>query len=51
LIPAGHIVVSESGIRSGEDVLRLSQCGVDAVLIGEMLVIAEDTAAKMRELL
>lgn len=51
LIPEGHIVVSESGIKSREDVLCLSQCGVDAVLVGEMLVTAEDTAAKMRELL
>ena len=51
LIPEGYIVVSESGIKSRKDVTQLSQCGVNAVLIGEMLVTAEDTAAKMRELL
>jgi len=51
LIPPGHIVVSESGIRNREDVARLARCGIDAILVGETLVAAQDTVAKMKELL
>jgi indole-3-glycerol phosphate synthase len=51
LIPADRIVVSESGIRTRDDLERLRGCGVDAVLIGEALMTAGDIAAKMRELL
>lgn len=51
LIPSDRIVVSESGIREREDMQRLRQCGVDAVLIGEALAAADDVAAKIRELL
>jgi len=51
LIPADRIVVSESGIRQRADVQRLREWGVDAVLIGEALVTADDVAAKMREFL
>jgi len=49
LIPADRIVVSESGIKNGADVQRLREWGVDAMLIGEALVAADDIAAKMRE--
>ncbi|MCX6010408.1 MAG: indole-3-glycerol phosphate synthase TrpC [Chloroflexi bacterium] len=51
LIPPDRIVVSESGIKERADVERLSQLGIDAVLIGESLMSAPDIAAKMRELL
>ena len=51
LIPADRVVVVESGIRTRADVERLRALGVDAVLIGEALVTAEDAAGKMRELL
>jgi indole-3-glycerol phosphate synthase len=50
LVPADRIVVSESGIRTRMDIERLAACGVDAVLIGEALVRADDPAAKMLEL-
>lgn len=50
LIPDGTIVVAESGIHSAADVQRLARAGVDAILVGEALVTAEDTAAKVREL-
>jgi len=50
-IPLGHIVVSESGIKNREDVVRLARCGVNAILVGETLVSAGDTAVKMKELL
>jgi indole-3-glycerol phosphate synthase len=49
LVPADRIVVSESGIKDCADVQRLRKWGVDAVLIGEALVAADDVAAKMRE--
>jgi indole-3-glycerol phosphate synthase len=49
LIPPGIPVVAESGIHSVEDALRLSQAGVDAILVGEALVTAEDVGAKVRE--
>jgi indole-3-glycerol phosphate synthase len=51
LVPAGRIVVAESGLRTHADVERMADCGVDAVLIGEALVRAGDVAATMRELL
>ncbi len=50
LIPADRIVVSESGIRTRTDIERVAACGVDAVLIGEALVTADDPGAKILEL-
>ena len=50
LIPDDTIVVAESGISTAADVRRLADAGTDAVLVGEALVTAEDTAAKVREL-
>jgi indole-3-glycerol phosphate synthase len=50
LVPKGRIVVSESGINSREDVVRLGRAGVNAVLVGEALLTAPDVAAKVREL-
>jgi indole-3-glycerol phosphate synthase len=51
LIPRDRVVVAESGIHTRADVQRLRALGVNAVLIGEALVTAEDPAAKIRELL
>lgn len=51
LIPPDRIVVSESGIKERADIERLSQWGIDAVLIGESLMSATDIVAKIRELL
>jgi indole-3-glycerol phosphate synthase len=51
LIPADRLVVSESGIRDAADIKKLRQWGVDAVLVGESLMAADDIAARMRELL
>jgi len=50
LIPAGRIVISESGIESRADVDELRRRGVDAVLVGESLLRAADLDAKVREL-
>lgn len=49
-IPADVLFVSESGVRSSEDVARLRAIGADAVLIGETLMRAEDKRAKLLEL-
>lgn len=51
LIPPDRIVVSESGINEGEDIKKLREWGVNAVLVGEALVTAGDVAAKIKELL
>ncbi|QOJ00438.1 MAG: indole-3-glycerol-phosphate synthase [Phycisphaeraceae bacterium] len=45
------IVVSESGIRTGEDLRRLGACGVRTVLIGEHLMTRDDPGVALRELL
>jgi indole-3-glycerol phosphate synthase len=50
LAPADVIFVSESGIQTAEDVSRLHQHGVNAVLIGETLMRAADKQAALREL-
>ena len=49
-IPAGKVVVSESGISSREHVQRLGEAGASAVLVGEALLTAPDVGAKLREL-
>jgi indole-3-glycerol phosphate synthase len=49
-IPAGTIVVSESGISAAEQLERLQRRGVAAVLVGETLMRAADPAAALREL-
>jgi len=51
LIPQNRIKVSESGIRSYEDVMSMKSVGVNAVLIGEAFLEADDIAAKMREIM
>lgn len=45
LIPADCVVISESGIRSVEDVRRVVGAGVDGVLIGESLMRAQNPQA------
>ena len=50
LVPGDRIFVSESGVKTGEDVARLRAFGADAVLIGETLMRAVDKWAKMKEL-
>jgi len=49
-VPAGKVVVSESGIHSRHQIDELEQVGVDAVLIGETLMRAADPEAAVREL-
>ncbi|MFH1112528.1 MAG: indole-3-glycerol phosphate synthase TrpC [Pseudomonadota bacterium] len=49
-IPRDRTVISESGISTREDVLRLADAGVHGFLIGETLVRSDDPAGKIREL-
>lgn len=50
-IPDDRTVVSESGIKTREDVIRLRQAGVDAILVGESLMREKDIGKKVKELL
>lgn len=45
-----HILVSESGIYTGEDTAKIQGWGADAILVGEALMRAGDRTAKMAEL-
>jgi indole-3-glycerol phosphate synthase len=49
-VPADCCLVSESGIRTHADVLRLQSAGVRAILVGESLMRADDIGAKLDEL-
>jgi indole-3-glycerol phosphate synthase len=49
-IPEDCIAVSESGLRSHEDLLRLRRAGFDAFLIGEHLMTDPDPAVTLRAL-
>lgn len=50
LVPEDIIFVSESGIKDSVDIKALKDSGVDAVLIGETLMWAEDKTQKLLEL-
>ena len=49
-VPAGKTVVAESGISGRDELEELERIGVDAVLIGEALMRADDPEALAREL-
>lgn len=51
LILTDRTVVSESGIHSRKDIIKLKSMGIDAVLIGEAFMAAKDIAEKMREMI
>ena len=51
LAPAGTLLVSESGINSHADLLRLAPCGVRSFLVGESLMRQADVAEATRSLL
>lgn len=50
LVPEEILFVSESGVRTAEDIQKVRESGADAVLIGEALMRAADKKAKLREL-
>jgi indole-3-glycerol phosphate synthase len=50
-IPDDRIVVSESGIKTRDDVVKIHQAGVDAILVGERLMREKDVGKMVKELL
>ncbi|MBH0205971.1 MAG: hypothetical protein HP498_09190 [Nitrospira sp.] len=49
-IPADKVIVSESGIRSRADVLKLAEAKIHAMLVGESLIKSDDIGKKVEEL-
>ena len=50
LVPPDILYVSESGIRTAEDVAMLRRCGANGVLVGETLMRAPDKRAALAHL-
>jgi len=50
-IPHDKIIVSESGIRTREDIKRLEDAGIDAMLIGTSFMGADNIGEKIDELM
>jgi indole-3-glycerol phosphate synthase len=49
-LPSGVTAVAESGIRTRDDITRLSRAGYHAFLVGERLIAQPDPGAALREL-
>jgi indole-3-glycerol phosphate synthase len=47
-LPEGTTIVGESGIFTANDVARLANAGVHAVLVGESLIVQDDRATAVR---
>jgi indole-3-glycerol phosphate synthase len=50
LVPQDKIFISESGIKTPEDINKLREIGADAALIGETLMRSPDKAAELKKL-
>jgi indole-3-glycerol phosphate synthase len=50
LVPKNHILVSESGVGDGRDILSLKTTGIHAVLVGSALMKNIDPACKTAEI-
>ncbi|MGA3065468.1 MAG: indole-3-glycerol phosphate synthase TrpC [Tepidisphaeraceae bacterium] len=50
LVADARVLVSESGIHTRQDVLKLADAGVTAALVGESLMRSDDPAGKIAEL-
>jgi indole-3-glycerol phosphate synthase len=50
-VPGGNTLVSESGIHTRDQVRRLEDGGVDAILVGESILTSGNPRAKIRQLL
>lgn len=42
MVPEGHVLVSESGVSTDEDIVYLRDCGADALLIGTVFMESEN---------
>jgi indole-3-glycerol phosphate synthase len=51
VIPKGIVVISESGINTREEIIRLQGAGVNGFLIGEALIREQDIGMKLRDFL
>ncbi|MEO8973924.1 MAG: indole-3-glycerol phosphate synthase TrpC, partial [Ktedonobacteraceae bacterium] len=51
LIPADRVIVAESGIHTEADARRLARYDVQAMLVGESLVVSDNVPAQMHALL
>jgi len=49
-IPVGRMIVTESGVLAPEDVALMQENGVNAFLVGEAFMRAENPGARLREL-
>lgn len=49
-IPAGHLVVTESGIHTRDDVIAMQERGVHGFLVGEAFMRAPDPGGELRRL-
>ena len=49
-VPDDVVLVSESGIKSAEDVARMKRCGINAILVGEALMRGETSIDALRRL-
>lgn len=51
LVPQDCLLISESGIRYREDIRRLSLYGIDAILVGEVLMTAHNPGGELQKLI
>ena len=48
-VPSGFLYVAESGVNGPDDIQRLVDAGVDAILVGSALMSADDPGALLAE--
>jgi len=50
MMPEGRLLISESGVRTSGDIVRLRRCGARGFLVGESLMRAENPEESVRSL-